>query len=295
MIHSFQTILTYSTQRLQKLYPDKSASTNISWYFIEAITKKSRTQLLATKYNLTSEELSILSDWLHKHIELHMPLQYLIGMVPFCGLELYVEPPVLIPRPETEQWVDDFITMIKLLPAKNIQNLKILDLCTGSGCIALAIANALPQAAVIGIDNAPHALALANKNKAALNLTNVNFILSDLYTKLTPDQSFDFIVANPPYISLTEWQSLELRVQQWEDQAALWTHDDGLACITAIIKNAPAYIKAQTNTPQLFLEIGYNQGQACRALAQKLGYTACQIKKDYSDNDRVFILYAENI
>ena len=159
-----------------------------------------------------------------------------MGSTPFAGLEILTQPPVLIPRPETEEWTVNLIEQLQGLPDKKLQ---ILDLCTGSGCIALALADALPQAKIFGTDISDSALALANHNKIHNHIPNVEFLRSDLFAQIPQKFTFDLIVGNPPYIDEQEWNNLDPSVTQSEDKHALLAADHGLALIKKIIAAAP--------------------------------------------------------
>lgn len=174
----------------------------------------------------------------------------------------------------------------------NNEPLQILDLCTGSGCIALALADALPKAKVYGTDIADAALALAHENAQHNHITNVNFIKSDLFEKISAAQKFDLIVANPPYIPEQNWSTLEPSVKDWEDKHALIAPDQGLALIKKIIATAPAYLKPNNllkklGIHQLYIEIDETQGAIVSTYLQNHGYTHTTIAKDLAGKDRL--------
>jgi len=231
---------------------------------------------------------------LHQLITEKKPLQYILGTVPFGQLEIIVEPPILIPRPETEEWV--LWLLERLEPVKN-ERLHILDIGTGSGAIGLSLANALPNATIIATDIAIEALQLSAKNSEKNNITNFHLIESDLFKNLShpagPKQDrFDLIISNPPYIAPDEWQELDQSVKKWEDKRALLANDQGLAIIDAIIKQAPNFLKPNQllkkhGINQLYLEIGYQQKENVIALMKAVGYTTIQVFVDMNKKDRV--------
>jgi len=134
-----------------------------AWWFLEHATGKTQSALLSDDtITLTPEQQKNLDTWVMQRVKEKKPIQYIIGNVPFCNLEILVKPPILIPRPETEEWVSWLIE--QLAPVKD-EPLQILDLGSGSGCIGLALAKALPQSTVIGLDKNPQAIELAEKNK----------------------------------------------------------------------------------------------------------------------------------
>jgi release factor glutamine methyltransferase len=218
-----------------------------------------------------------------------MPIAYLIGNVPFNDLDILVEPPTLIPRPETEEWVIDLIAKLKTLKS---HTLTILDMCSGSGCIALALAKAFPQSTVYALDLSDKAIALGKKNAAHNGIKNVTFMQSDLFNELNTQHLFDIIVSNPPYISFDEFQELDASVSTWEDKQALVAADNGTAIINDIIEDAADYLKtdseiAHTKIPQLIIEIGYRQADIVQNLMNSAGWIAVKILKDLEGKDRV--------
>jgi len=279
-------------------------SGQIADWLLQKITGKNQIELLSRPIHLSEKQKGLLDQLIRELVEENKPLQYILGFVPFCGFEILVESPVLIPRPETEEWVSELILrydlLCKSLPSSlKLRNghgrtsgfnelnrhLKILDLCTGSGCIALAIAQALPEAEVIGSDISKQAIKLAKKNKDKLNIQNVSFVQYNLFEQFE-NQQFDLIVTNPPYVTEHEWQELELNVKNWEDKMALVGGDYGLDLIKKIIEQAPKYLK-RNSLSQLVLEIGSTQAEAVCTFMQSYGYTDVQVKKDFADCDRV--------
>ncbi len=280
--------------KLEPVYHDSVEQQQAATWILEAITGKSEAELLAEKkFQLTHEQELTLADWLEKHINKHMPLQYLLGTVPFIDLTITVKPPVLIPRPETEEWCYNVIQLFKKLPDKRIT---ILDLCTGTGCIALAIAQALPEATVIATDISEQALHIARQNAKDNTINNITFLKSDLFEHVSCTPSFDCIVSNPPYIDIAQWNTLDPMVKNWEDKQALVAPDHGLAIIKEIVNNAKKYLKKndaieKLNIPQLVLEIDYDQGPTVTKIAEKAGLTRIAVVKDLEGKDRVLYAY----
>ncbi|MCF7899871.1 peptide chain release factor N(5)-glutamine methyltransferase, partial [Candidatus Babeliales bacterium] len=257
----FNEILDQTKNYLLK-HSIENAEQEALW-LLEELTQKTEMQLLLNQdLNLTKEQEVKLKLWLKQRVEEKKPLQYILGHVPFCDLDIIVEQPILIPRPETEEWVSWFIEKLKKLD-KSEQNLKILDLCSGSGCIALALGKNLPDAQIFGIDINPKAIELANKNIVHNKIKNVKFIESDFYKNIQLEK-FDIIVSNPPYINEQDWQNLSPTVKDWEDKSALVTNNNGFLAFEEIIKNAKNYLKENVllkkyKIPQIILEIGKNQ------------------------------------
>ena len=261
-----------------------------AWWLVQAVTKKNKGQLISQEeLILSTEQQQKLDEWLHQLITDKKPLQYILGTVPFGQLEIIVEPPVLIPRPETEEWV--LWLLEKLKPVKN-ERLHILDIGTGSGAIGLSLAHALPNATIIATDIAIEALQLSAKNADKNNITNFHLIESDLFANIPKQDRFDLIISNPPYIAIDEWQELDQSVKKWEDKRALLANDQGLAIIDAIIKQAPDFLKPNQllkkhGINQLYLEIGYQQKENVIALMKAAGYTTIQAFVDMNKKDRV--------
>lgn len=263
-------------------------SQEYAWWLLEAITNKPKYQLLFEAIELNQEQLNKMDDWVEKITKQHMPIQYLIGHVPFLNCEILVEPPILIPRPETEQWCAELIQKLKKLENKNI---KILDMCTGSGCIAIAIAKALPQAHVIAVDISDKAIELTQKNIEFNSVINITTIKSDLFENLN-NKKFDLIVSNPPYIDEALFKNLDLSVKNWEDPNALISTEGGLFLIKKIINQGPQFLQAnkeflENDIPQLVIEIDETQGIQVADLMKCSNFKDIKIKKDLSNKDRI--------
>lgn len=284
------TTINNIAHQLESRYHDYTLSQQYAWWMIEAITGLTQAQLVAdSTLTLTPEQQQTIDSWISQQIKHKKPLQYLLGYVPFINLEILVEPPVLIPRPETEEWTLSLIQQLKHL---HNQQLSMLDIATGSGCIALALAHALPESTIVATDICQEALSLAQKNAEHNKIKNISFIISDIFNQISSSQKFDLIVSNPPYIAESEWQTLDPAVTTWEDKQALVADSNGLAIIEQIIKDAPRYLRpnkemAEKNIPHIVIEIGYQQGKAVMALMKKYGYTDIRIHKDLEDKDRV--------
>lgn len=277
-------------KELSSVYQDELLCESYAWWMLEAITNKTKTELLVLhNIVLTTEQENKLSSWIEQQQKTHIPLAYLIGSVPFNGLIIDVKPPVLIPRPETEEWV---LALIEKLTKLSNQKLNILDLCTGSGCIGLAIAKALPKSQVVATDISEQALHLAKHNAQKNHIPNITFVKSDLFEQLSSTFKFDLIVANPPYVAEDEWEALDASVKNWEDRKALLAADHGLSLIQQIIQNCPDYLKPNPELyslgiHQLYIEIGYQQGPSVKQLFEKFSWQTSEIYKDLEKNDRV--------
>ena len=210
------------------------------------------------------------------------PIQYITNHQQFMALDFYVDENVLIPQPDTEILVEEGLKIIKE------QNMKVLDLCTGSGAIAVSIAHYCQNSTVTATDISKEALEVARKN-ANLNNVNIEFIESDLFDELT-ERSFDIILSNPPYIETDTINTLVKDVQS-EPHLALDGGKDGLKFYRRILAEAHKYLKTDG---YLMLEIGYNQGNAVINLKHNnLKLITKQPIKDLDGNDRVVIFQKE--
>lgn len=205
----------------------------------------------------------------------HIPLQHLTGEQNFMGLDFLVNEHVLIPRQDTEILVEEIMRDLH-------DGIRILDMCTGSGCILLSLLHYSNDCSGVGVDVSEDALAVARQNADRLAEKQAVFIQSDLLEKV--EGSFDLIVSNPPYIRSQEIAGLMPEVREHEPHLALDGKDDGLHFYREIIKGAMPHLK---RGGQLFFEIGYDQGEAVQALLAANGYTEIAVVKDYARLDRV--------
>lgn len=205
----------------------------------------------------------------------HIPLQHLTGEQNFMGLDFLVNEHVLIPRQDTEILVEEIMRDLH-------DGIRILDMCTGSGCILLSLLHYSNDCSGVGVDVSEDALTVARQNADRLAEKQAVFIQSDLFERV--EGSFDLIVSNPPYIRSQEIAGLMPEVREHEPHLALDGKDDGLHFYREIIKGAMPHLK---RGGQLFFEIGYDQGEAVQALLAANGYTEIAVVKDYAGLDRV--------
>jgi len=214
------------------------------------------------------------------------PIQYILGKTEFMGLEFKIIPGVFIPRPETEILVE---TAIKVIQSSShpVTKLKILDIGTGSGCIAVSLANLLPDMEITATDISPLALEITKEN-AKLNDVNINFLESDLFA--SPDLrpiAYNLIVSNPPYITTSEIAGLAREVR-YQPRIALDGGSDGLNFYRRIIKDSPAYLE---DNGHLILEMGFTQRKAIEKIAQASGrFSLVRVVRDYKNIERVVVL-----
>ena len=208
-----------------------------------------------------------------------IPLQHITHRQEFMKMDFFVDENTLIPRPDTEILVEEVIKI-----AKQKYNPKILDLCTGSGAIAISLKKYVPNSEIIGIDISEKAIEVANKNANKLN-ADVKFIKSDLFEKLNKEK-FDIIVSNPPYIKKEEIKKLSKEVQK-EPEIALDGGIDGLDFYRKITSQAIEYLKTESF---LCFEIGYNQkNDVMKIIEEQQNYKNIYCKKDLYGYDRVIV------
>lgn len=220
----------------------------------------------------TDEQVEDFLTMLEKRVN-NIPFAYIVGHKEFMKLDFIVNENVLIPRADTEILVEEALKCNKR---------KILDMCTGSGCIAISLAYYLEDALVTASDISFEALKIARKN-AMLNEVDVEFIESDLFSDIT--KKYDMIVSNPPYIKREAIKNLQLEVQK-EPNLALDGGDTGIEFYEKIIPKAREYLE---NDGVLILEIGYEQGECVKKMLEDNNYYRVKIIKDLDQNDRVVI------
>lgn len=217
----------------------------------------------------------------------HMPLQYITGVQEFMGLEFTVNEHVLIPRQDTEILVEEVMRHLH-------DGMRILDMCTGSGCILLSLLYYSNDCAGIGVDISQDALSVAKENadklKTQKNGLNVDFIRGDLFEQLDRNETdgytgpFEIIVSNPPYIKSDVIETLMPEVKEYEPHPALDGKEDGLFFYRKIIERAGEYL---TGGGELFFEIGYDQGPDVKKMMEEAGYSEVEVVKDFAGLDRV--------
>lgn len=214
------------------------------------------------------------------------PLAYLIGRCEFYSLTFKITRDCLIPRPETELLVERAVEFLRKRTGKQ----QVLDLCTGSGCIAAAIAKNVKDAAIVATDICDKALSIASENITVLKLTEkIKLLCGDLFDPIIAgldSERFDVVVSNPPYISDAEFSKLDKNVRDYEPRGALYGGVDGLDVYRRIIDKAPDYL---CSGGALMLEIGYAQGKAVAGLLDAAGFKGIRIEKDMNKNDRIAI------
>lgn len=226
--------------------------------------------------NVTEEELAQYKEMLEKR-SVHIPLQQIIGRQSFMGLDFYVDENVLIPRQDTELLVEEALKELH-------DGMRILDMCTGSGCILLSLLKYSNDCEGIGADISEEALKVAERNRVQLGLENATFIRSDLFEAV--EGKFDLLVSNPPYICSDVIDTLMPEVREHEPRQALDGSADGLHFYRRILAECRTYLKPGG---MLLFEIGYDQGEAVKRLMEENGFLEVEVKKDYGRLDRVVL------
>lgn len=231
------------------------------------------------KRPLMGEELARLRD-LVKRRRAREPVAYLRGEREFYGRRFVVDKRVLVPRPDTETLVE--VAMARTAPRS--MSLRALDLCTGSGCVAITIARQRPTVQIHATDVSPDALAVARENAQRLGAYNVSFSAGDLFAAKVPWPKLELITANPPYIASADFETLMPDVRDFEPRLALDGGPDGLALVQRIVAEAPAHLAAGG---VLALEIGAGQAAATAALLAARGFRDVTTTRDYGKVERV--------
>jgi release factor glutamine methyltransferase len=285
----------YIKDGLSNIY-DEQEAVNIARMVIEHITSLDRTsRLLKKDLELTLQQSGSL-DHILARLKQHEPVQYVIGKCWFSGMELYVNSSVLIPRPETEELVDWIIKDVKAAgidvferrrsEADQTKSLKILDVGTGSGCIALALKKAMPKAEVWGCDVSDEALVVARRNGSALDI-RVDFQGVD-FLDLGQQKSLptvDILVSNPPYVPLSNIGSMRANVVEHEPHTALFVpNNDPLVFYRALALFGRRRLYEHGN---IYMEIHEDLSNDVSTLFEAEGYTSIQIRKDMQGKERM--------
>jgi len=270
----------YLLNKLRTIYEEGEASQVTDWV-MEHITGSKKTERMLYKNEaLSAEEEERLKN-ISNRVMRHEPVQYVLNEAWFCGLKFFVDSNVLVPRPETEELVEWIISNCKF----PVDELKILDIGSGSGCIPISLKRRIRKAEVWSCDVSDGALTVARKNAAELG-TEINFLHLDFLQKnLWNDlPSFDIIVSNPPYIPEKDSQQMQPNVLNYEPATALFVPDDDpLVFYRAIAEFGKTHLKKPGN---IYTEIHENPGPAITGLFQSMGYTT-ELKKDMQQKDRM--------
>lgn len=278
MTNTIQATLAFASTQLKAHLPEPESATYEANLLLMSLLSVNRAWLIAHQGDVLPAITYTAFETLIKRRLDGEPIAYILGEREFFGLRLKVTSDTLIPRPDTETLVEAALTKI---PTDSSPS-RILDLGTGTGAIALAIASKRPYAQVIAVDASAGALKVAQENALNLQMPNVSLILSNWFTALT-GKAFDVIVSNPPYIEAND-AHLNQGDVRFEPRSALVSGEDGLDDIRHIITHAPQYLNPQG---WLMFEHGYNQAHAVATLFERAGFHYIKTIKDLGGNDRV--------
>lgn len=245
-----------------------------AWYLLQMVCKIERSYYYVHgEEDITQDAQKEYEIAVQKRAE-HIPLQFIIGEQEFMGLRFKVNSNVLIPRQDTETLVEQVLKIVK-------PGMKVLDLCTGSGCVLISVLKNAPELTGMGSDISKTALLVAKEN-AKLHEVDAEWVRSDLFDNIT--ETFDVIMANPPYIPTGEILSLMPEVRDFEPENALDGGSDGLDFYRKIAGQVKDYLNPGG---YVYMEIGYDQGEAVSELMRNAGFTEVEVIKDLARNDRV--------
>ena len=271
-----KTIANIIREELSNHYPTGEVTALTRIIATELLGVSQMAFYLKDNITLTAEQKTLLDNAIERLKE-HEPIQYIQGYSDFCGLRFKVTPATLIPRPETSE-------LVEWISSEAIGNESILDIGTGSGCIAISLANKLSQSKVTAWDISPEALAVATENSRN-NGTEVNFGQVDILSYEPKSAQFDIIVSNPPYIKENEKSAMRSNVLDWEPHTALFVSDnDPLLFYRTIAKKGLTLLKPGGT---LYFEINRAHGTETMKKLADYGYTNIELRKDFADNDRM--------
>lgn len=246
-----------------------------AWYLLSYCSKLSRQEYFMCQQEEMSLELEKEYFSLIERRATHVPLQHITGEQEFMGITFAVNEHVLIPRQDTELLVEETLSLLH-------EGDRVLDMCTGSGCIIISLFSMKQGIEAVGVDVSSDALMIARKNSHNITEDKIEFIQSDLFDNVSG--KFDCIVSNPPYIRTEVIKTLSIEVREHDPMIALDGFDDGLFFYRKIIETSVNFLKAGGN---LLFEIGYDQGEAVKKLMLENGFLDVCVVKDLSGNDRV--------
>lgn len=248
-----------------------------SWAFLDWKLHIDRAEFYMNPNGEVKEELLEELESVLKQREQRVPLQYLMGECEFMGYDFYVDEQVLIPRQDTECLVELAVESIR----KELTKVRVLDLCTGSGCIGISVAKLCPDTEVTLADISDGALSVAKKNAQNLGV-DVTLIKGNLFENI--EGRFDYILSNPPYIPSEVIEGLMPEVKEHEPRLALDGEADGLSFYRRIINAAPDYLNSDG---RIYFEIGAEQGEDLTRLMNERGFCEVKVHKDLAGLDRI--------
>lgn len=270
--YSLKELFALGVNRLKKAEIEESELD--AWYILEKITGLGRAEYFIHSEDIIEKDKAEEFFRLIERRSKRIPLSYVIGTRDFFGITFKVNENVLIPEQETEILVEEVI--------KHSEGKTVLDMCTGSGCIAISIALFGKPLKVVASDISEKALEVAGENANNLEVCDISFIQGDMFENVT--EKYDIIVSNPPYIETKVIDELMPEVRDYIPRLALDGDEDGLKFYRIISKEA---VKKLNKNGRIFYEIGYNQSRAVASILLENGFTDVKIMKDYSGLDRI--------
>jgi len=283
IVMTIQTAIYFMQKQLGGLYPDSEIRT-MTYRTLESVCNLNQTAVLRDKDKQLSANQTKRIEDIIEDLRNFRPIQYILGETEFFGLPFKVNEQVLIPRPETEELVE--LIMENGEWRMENEELTILDIGTGSGCIAVALAKKLPHAKVYAMDISEKALAVAEEN-AKLNQVHIQFIQQDILQLgfSIPNSQFSIIISNPPYITPSEKTNMAPNVLNYEPQEALFVPEDRpLLFYEAIAEFSIHYLKSDG---RLFLETNSLFGKSVAEMLRRRGFRNVELKQDLAQNDRM--------
>ena len=271
-----KAIARHINEELSSCYTTGEVSALTRILAIELLGIPQMTFFLKDDVTLTAEQQTLLDNAIER-LKKQEPVQYILGYSDFCGLRFKVTPATLIPRPETSE-------LVEWIANEATGGASILDIGTGSGCIAISLAHRVPHSKVTAWDISHEAIAVATENSKA-NGCSIAFEQVDILTYEPTGEQFDIIVSNPPYIKENEKEAMHANVLDWEPHTALFVPDiDPLLFYRTIAVKGLTLLKSGG---RLYFEINRAHGKETMEMLAALGYTGIELRKDFADNDRM--------
>ena len=248
-------------------------------WLLSSLLNCSKSELYLQKNELSEEQCELFQDWISRRIK-GEPAQYIAGWTEFYGHRFNVNKSVLIPRAETERLVD-----VAIYTLQELEKHQIVDIGTGSGCIAISVAAEIPSASVLGLDISPEALVTAEENAFINKLLNVQFLQTD-FLQFTPSEPvYDGLLMNPPYIPTNEMDTLMKEVRDYEPDLALTDHEDGLTFYRHLADTAQKWVRPGG---WLILEVGLGEHpQKAITCFDTKGFAQLELIADFNTDDRI--------
>jgi len=248
-------------------------------WLLSSLLNCSKSELYLQKNELSEEQCELFQDWISRRIK-GEPAQYIAGWTEFYGHRFNVNKSVLIPRAETERLVD-----VAIYTLQELEKHQIVDIGTGSGCIAISVAAEIPSASVLGLDISPEALVTAEENASINKLLNVQFLQTD-FLQFTPSEPvYDGLLMNPPYIPTNEMDTLMKEVRDYEPDLALTDHEDGLTFYRHLADTAQKWVRPGG---WLILEVGLGEHpQKAITCFDTKGFAQLELIADFNTDDRI--------